>query len=150
MLGKKISISSSDASTNYLSVSSSKPKSIEELYPYLIQNENPEDRWEMLNEIGDGAFSKVFRVKNRQSGLIAAAKIITKCEHNEISQHIVEVEILRNAKHKNIIEFYEAYFFKKSLWVSLVPIFLSLTKTKKINSLHPNIFHKFKKITFFL
>lgn len=116
---EKLSSVSSGSSAS-LNISSSKPKNLETLYPYLIQNINPEDRWEILNEIGDGGFSKVFRVRNRQTDKIAAAKIISKCEPDEIHEHIIEVEILRNSKHVNIIELFEAFFYRKKLWVSNV------------------------------
>ncbi|CAF0731145.1 unnamed protein product [Brachionus calyciflorus] len=107
---------SSDSNKSY-ELTSSKPKSIRELYPYLIQDKNPEDKWQILNEIGDGAFSKVFRAKNRETNEIVAAKIITKCEPDELNEHMIEVEILRNTNHKNIIQFYEAFYHKKSLWI---------------------------------
>lgn len=113
---EKLKSYSSDSSTS-VNLSSQKPKNIESLYPYLIQNKDPEDQWEILNEIGDGGFSKVFRVRNRRTDKIAAAKIISKCESDEIHEHIVEVEILQNSKHINIIELYETFYYGKKLWV---------------------------------
>ncbi|RNA34818.1 STE20-like serine threonine [Brachionus plicatilis] len=133
--GRLSSVSSESSAS--LNTSSSKPKTLDTSYPFLIQNINPEDRWEVLNEIGDGGFSKVYRVRNRQTDQIAAAKIISKCEPDDIHEHVIEVEILRNSKHINIIEFYEAFYFRKKLWVnqnifcSIIIIFWSNPGGKK-------------------
>lgn len=32
------------------------------LYHHIRYNENPEDNWEIVQEIGDGAFGKVYKV----------------------------------------------------------------------------------------
>lgn len=34
----------------------------EDRYPHLKRNQNPNDTWEIVGELGDGAFGKVYKV----------------------------------------------------------------------------------------
>ena len=64
--------------------------------------------YEQLNELGNGAQGKVFKVKNRDNGQYYAMKILINNEENEI---IKLVEILSKIKHENIARYY-GYFIK--------------------------------------
>ena len=64
--------------------------------------------YEQLNELGNGAQGKVFKVKNRDNDQYYAMKILINNEENEI---IKLVEILSKIKHENIVRYY-GYFIK--------------------------------------
>lgn len=32
-------------------------------YPHLKRNKNPSEKWEIVGELGDGAFGKVYKVR---------------------------------------------------------------------------------------
>ena len=86
-------------------------------YPYLIRDLDPKNIWEIVQVLGDGAFGKVYKVLNKQTNVFAAAKIVEKCNEDELDDYMVEINILSECKHKNIVELYEAYYFDSKIWV---------------------------------
>lgn len=48
---------------------------------------------------------------------MAAAKICECKEEEELEDFVVEIDILSDCRHPNIVELLEAYFFEGSLWV---------------------------------
>jgi STE20-like kinase len=48
---------------------------------------------------------------------LAAAKICQLKDEEELEDFTVEIEILSECKHANIVELYEAYFYEGSLWM---------------------------------
>lgn len=83
----------------------------------LITDKDPTQIWEIVSEIGDGAFGKVYKAKNKTSGVLAAAKIVEKCSEEELDDYMVEIDILSECRHKNIVQIYEAYYYDSKLWV---------------------------------
>lgn len=86
-------------------------------YANLIFDQDPAATWEILGEIGDGAFGKVYKARNKNSGTLAAAKIVEKCNEDELDDYIVEIDILSACKHKNIVKIYEAYYYEQKVWM---------------------------------
>ena len=84
----------------------------------LITDKDPTQIWEKVCEIGDGAFGKVYKARNKLTGIYAAAKIVEKCTEEDLDDYMVEIDILSECKHKNIVEIYEAYYYDSQLWVS--------------------------------
>jgi serine/threonine protein kinase len=109
--------SSSGGFLSPFSLSSSSHKFSKKKYPHLIVDKDPAHVWEIVNEIGDGAFGKVYKARNRETGVLAAAKIVEKCSEDEIDDYIVEIDILNECKHKNIVHLFEAYYHDSKLWV---------------------------------
>ena len=48
---------------------------------------------------------------------MAAAKICECKEEEELDDFVVEIDILSDCRHPNIVELLEAYFYEESLWV---------------------------------
>jgi STE20-like kinase len=86
-------------------------------YSNLIMDKDPTQIWEIVNEIGDGAFGKVYKARNKANGIFAAAKIVEKCSQDELDDYMIEIDILSECKHKNIVEIYEAYYYDSKLWM---------------------------------
>ena len=80
--------------------------------------ENPEDFWELVGELGDGAFGKVHKARHREKNLYAAAKICILENEDELEDFMVEIDILSEISHVNVIQLYEAFFYENKLWVS--------------------------------
>ena len=56
---------------------------------------DPEQHWEIVGELGDGAFGKVHRVVHRADpGREAAAKICVLENDDELEDFVVEIDIL--------------------------------------------------------
>jgi serine/threonine protein kinase len=85
----------------------------------LIIDRDPAATWEIVSELGDGAFGKVYKARNRQTGVLAAAKIVEKCTSDELDDYTIEIDILSECKHKNIVQLHEAYYYDSKLWVKL-------------------------------
>ncbi|KYK57453.1 Calcium/calmodulin-dependent/calcium-dependent protein kinase [Drechmeria coniospora] len=65
------------------------------------------DRWELLEKMGDGAFSNVYRARDREGDRgEVAIKVVRKYEMNSMqrSNILKEVQIMRQLDHPNIIK----------------------------------------------
>ncbi|XP_023238605.1 STE20-like serine/threonine-protein kinase isoform X2 [Centruroides sculpturatus] len=80
-------------------------------------DEDPEQIWEIVGELGDGAFGKVFKAQNKETKKLAAAKICDLKGEDDLEDFTVEIDILKECKHPNIVELLEAFFFEGKLWM---------------------------------
>ncbi|WKY16880.1 hypothetical protein Q1695_001473 [Nippostrongylus brasiliensis] len=89
--------------------------------PSIIEvNVNPRDLWEIIGELGDGAFGKVEKaVSKTDRSLFAAAKAIEVQEGEQLEDFLVEIEILTSCKHVNIVNLYACFFFENKLHMML-------------------------------
>lgn len=76
--------------------------------------------WELIGELGDGAFGKVYKAQHKETQQLAAAKMCTLEDEDNLSDHMVEIDILSEIKHENVVKLYEAYSLQDKLWVSVV------------------------------
>lgn len=88
------------------------------LFNNIRMETNPNDFWDMIGELGDGAFGKVYKAQNKETGQFAAAKMCQLEDEENLSDHMVEIDILSEIKHENIVELYEAFQIDDKLWVS--------------------------------
>lgn len=79
--------------------------------------ENPEDYWEIIGELGDGAFGKVYKARHKITNVLAAAKICELKGEDDLEDFTVEIDILVECKHHNIVDLKEAFFFEGKLWM---------------------------------
>jgi STE20-like kinase len=103
-----------------LNIGSTDPKKKK---PHLFSNIkcdiNPEDVWEIVGELGDGAFGKVHKARHRANrDMFAAAKICGLETEEELEDFTVEIDILSEISHPNVIQMYESYYYQEKLWVS--------------------------------
>uniref|UniRef100_T1IIR3 Protein kinase domain-containing protein n=1 Tax=Strigamia maritima TaxID=126957 RepID=T1IIR3_STRMM len=96
---------------------SSENKYKKKIFNYIKFDVNPEDVWEIIGELGDGAFGKVYKAKSRENGTLAAAKICELKGEDELDDFVVEIEILSECNHPNVVSLYEAFFFEDKLWM---------------------------------
>ncbi|CAF1150990.1 unnamed protein product [Adineta steineri] len=85
----------------------------------LYKEQTPLNEWKLIKELGDGAFGKVYQAYNEQNKQYAAVKIIDDCTDDELPEHLVEVDILTDCNHKNIIKLYDTYLFETKLYIFL-------------------------------
>jgi len=78
---------------------------------------NPESTWEKTGELGDGAFGKVYKAKNKEDGRLAAAKIIECTNEEDLNEFSTEIDILAACKHPNVVQLYDAYYYENTLWI---------------------------------
>ncbi|XP_070712039.1 STE20-like serine/threonine-protein kinase [Pempheris klunzingeri] len=86
-------------------------------YEHVRRDENPEEVWEIIGELGDGAFGKVFKAQNKQTGTLAAAKVIDTKTEEELEDYMVEIDILASCDHQNIVKLLDAFYYESKLWI---------------------------------
>nr|XP_020456429.1 STE20-like serine/threonine-protein kinase isoform X1 [Monopterus albus] len=86
-------------------------------YEHVHRDVNPEEIWEMVGELGDGAFGKVYKAQNKQNGTLAAAKVIDTKTEDELEDYMVEIEILASCNHYHIVKLLDAFYFEGKLWI---------------------------------
>ena len=91
------------------------------LFANIRTEENPEDVWELIGELGDGAYGKVHKARHRENPeLLAAAKICVLEQETDLEDFMVEINILSELEHENIIRLLESFYYQDKLWVSLI------------------------------
>lgn len=94
-------------------------KKKQQLFANIKCDINPEDEWEIVGELGDGAFGKVHKARHLiNRDLYAAAKICILESEEELEDFTVEIDILSDVTHENVIELFEAFYWQDKLWVS--------------------------------
>jgi calcium-dependent protein kinase len=76
-----------------------------------------EDKYEILNEIGSGGFSRCFKVKNRHTGEYYACKELQKKKLSDYEGLMREVNLMIKLDHPNIIKLYEVYENEKYIYL---------------------------------
>uniref|UniRef100_A0A182JPX8 Protein kinase domain-containing protein n=1 Tax=Anopheles christyi TaxID=43041 RepID=A0A182JPX8_9DIPT len=87
------------------------------IFNNIRMDTDPADFWDMIGELGDGAFGKVYKAQNRDTKQLAAAKMCTLEDEENLSDHMVEIDILSEIKHSNIVGLYEAFSIDDKLWM---------------------------------
>uniref|UniRef100_A0A8C7MIK6 non-specific serine/threonine protein kinase n=1 Tax=Oncorhynchus kisutch TaxID=8019 RepID=A0A8C7MIK6_ONCKI len=93
-------------------------------YEHVHRDENPEEIWEIIGELGDGAFGKVYKAQNKQTGILAAAKVIDTKTEEELEDYMVEIDILASCDHHNIVKLLDAFYYDGKLWVRMLSMCL--------------------------
>lgn len=62
-------------------------------------------------------FVSLMQACNKETGILAAAKVIeTKCEE-ELEDYMVEIDILAKCDHPYIVKLLDAFYYENKLWV---------------------------------
>nr|XP_021527869.1 serine/threonine-protein kinase 10 [Aotus nancymaae] len=88
-------------------------------YEHVRRDLDPNEVWEIVGELGDGAFGKVYKAKNKETGALAAAKVIETKNEEELEDYIVEIEILATCDHPYIVKLLGAYYHSGKLWIMI-------------------------------
>lgn len=88
-------------------------------YEHVHRDINPYDLWEIIGELGDGAFGKVYKAQNKETGVLAAAKVIETKSEEELEDYMVEIEILASCNHPYIVKLMDAFFYDNKLLIMI-------------------------------
>ncbi|KAM4702835.1 STE20-like serine/threonine-protein kinase [Rhinophrynus dorsalis] len=86
-------------------------------YEHVKRDQNPEEFWEIIGELGDGAFGKVYKAQNKETGILAAAKVIDTKSEDELEDYMVEIDILASCDHPHIVKLLDAFYYENNLWI---------------------------------
>lgn len=59
------------------------------------------------------------QAQNKQTGILAAAKVIDTKTEEELEDYMVEIDILASCDHQNIVKLLDAFYYESKLWVSI-------------------------------
>ncbi|XP_051533907.1 serine/threonine-protein kinase 10-like [Myxocyprinus asiaticus] len=88
-------------------------------YEHVHRDVNPNDMWEIIGELGDGAFGKVYKAQNKETGVLAAAKVIETKSAEELEDYMVEIDILASCDHQYIVKLLDAFFYENKLSIMI-------------------------------
>ncbi|TGZ62788.1 hypothetical protein CRM22_007252 [Opisthorchis felineus] len=80
---------------------------------------DPDEVWEVIGELGDGAYGKVYKAKQRKGETLTALKKVEFDSEVALEDFMVEIDILTEFKHPNIISLLEVYIYDSKLWMFL-------------------------------
>lgn len=82
---------------------------------------NPFEKYEIIKQLGEGTYGRVLKVRERESDIYRAIKIIkkrTNCRRPEEEKRIKkEIQILKQLDHPNIIKVFEFYNHKSEFYI---------------------------------
>nr|XP_045597779.1 serine/threonine-protein kinase 10-like isoform X6 [Procambarus clarkii] len=84
-----------------------------------VRLDSPEEFWDIVGELGDGAYGKVYKAVHKETKQLAALKQVALEEEEDLETFMIEIDILSECKHKNIVELLEAYHYNGKLWMYL-------------------------------
>ncbi|KAL1490995.1 hypothetical protein ABEB36_011658 [Hypothenemus hampei] len=87
------------------------------VYNNVRMDTDPEEYWDMIGELGDGAYGKVYKAQHRHTGQLAAAKMCRLEGDDDLCDFMIEIDILTEIKHPNIVELLEAFHKEQQLWL---------------------------------
>ena len=73
--------------------------------------------YEVLKKIGEGGFSKVYKVKEKETGEIRAMKEVNKSKIPDLKNFKTEIKILAMLDHPNILRLFEVIEDEKSFYL---------------------------------
>ncbi|KAJ1140694.1 hypothetical protein NDU88_007042 [Pleurodeles waltl] len=57
------------------------------------------------------------RAQNKETGIMAAAKVIDTKSEDELEDYMVEIDILASCDHPNIVKLLDAFYYENNLWI---------------------------------
>jgi serine/threonine protein kinase len=88
----------------------------ETLAELIDETVDPASIYEELGRLGEGAFAAIYRARCRRTGRVVAIKKINASPAN-LKLLVSELSFMRKTRHKNIVEFIEAYRRDSQIWV---------------------------------
>lgn len=60
-----------------------------------------------------------YQAQNKETKVLAAAKVIDTKSEEELEDYMVEIDILASCDHPNIVKLLDAFYYENNLWVGI-------------------------------
>ncbi|XP_056329027.1 LOW QUALITY PROTEIN: mitogen-activated protein kinase kinase kinase kinase 5 [Danio aesculapii] len=84
-----------------------------------ISTRNPQEDFEILLRVGGGTYGEVYKARNKQTGELAAIKIIKMEPEDDFSVIQQEIVMVKSCTHRNIVAYYGSYIRMNKLWICM-------------------------------
>ncbi|KAF5727146.1 serine/threonine-protein kinase 4 B isoform X2 [Tripterygium wilfordii] len=86
--------------------------------PESITREDPNTKYELLNELGKGSYGSVYKARDIRTSEMVAIKIISLSEGEDGYEEIRgEIEMLQQCSHPNVVRYLGSYQGEEYLWI---------------------------------
>ena len=87
------------------------------MYDFITgKNEDPELKYTILEKIGEGNYGTVYKIQNKKTKEISAAKIST-IQKSNIENYKKEINVLKQSNNPHIIKYKNSYIKNNQLWI---------------------------------
>ncbi|KXS18097.1 kinase-like protein [Gonapodya prolifera JEL478] len=87
-------------------------------FPQLLQIQGPKGKVELLEVIGKGNYGNVYKARLTATNDITAVKVV-ELKEEELRETLLEMEILRDCAHPNIVRFMGLFIKALDLWICM-------------------------------
>ncbi|CAG0879435.1 unnamed protein product [Darwinula stevensoni] len=84
-----------------------------------ISERNPQNDYELIQRVGCGTYGDVYKAKHIASGDFAAIKIMKLDQGEDFSAMQMEIKMMKECRHPNIVAYYGSYLRKGKLWICM-------------------------------
>eukprot|EP01097_Dermamoeba_algensis_P005771 TRINITY_DN3640_c0_g1_i2.p1 TRINITY_DN3640_c0_g1~~TRINITY_DN3640_c0_g1_i2.p1 ORF type:complete len:1008 (-),score=330.85 TRINITY_DN3640_c0_g1_i2:135-3158(-) len=85
----------------------------------VISSENPEEIFDLIEEIAAGAFGAVYKGTYKPTGESVAVKIVGIQDEDAYNDLLMEIGIMKRCSHPNVVKFFGAYQQGEELWIAM-------------------------------
>lgn len=78
------------------------------------------------------AVTFLLQAQNKETKVLAAAKVIDTKSEEELEDYMVEIDILASCDHPNIVKLLDAFYYENNLWVGIFSSLNAFTYFKRL------------------
>lgn len=90
-----------------------------EFHGIAVEPDDPEQLFTVITVLGRGAYGSVYKVQNKKTGEIVAAKEIPNVSDEELQAVRREIQMLQECAHPNVVRYRGTYRTMGALWITM-------------------------------